>query len=180
MDKADHITQTINSDSKNLTHDQQMVMNQVFNQLKIIAKNHKFKFKKNELNTTALVNEAWLKLNKNGSLFNDRNHYYAVSSMAMKQILLNEAKKIINQGHQQTLNEEALMVSAHEAHWVLDIEKHLTKLRSFSTRLEKIFIYRYFGGMKINEIAELLESSPRTIDRDWKKAKLMISVSLQE
>ena len=136
--------------------------------------------KKNDLNTTALVNEAWIKLNKNKSVFNDRNHYYAVCSMAMKQILLNEAKKIYNKDTPVSLEDEKLPSPTIEAHWLLELDKQLEQLRVFSQRLEQIFIYRYFGGMKINEISELLNLSPRTVDREWKKAKLMISVALQE
>jgi len=98
----------------------------------------------------------------------------------MKQILLNEAKKIYNQDTPVSLEDEKLPSSAIEAHWLLELDKQLEHLRSFSQRLEQIFIYRYFGGMKINEISELLNLSPRTVDREWKKAKLMISIALQE
>ena len=180
MDQIDNITRIINSNSNELNHSQQRIMNEVFNHLKSIAKNHRYKFKKNDLNTTALVNEAWIKLNKSNSVFNDRNHYYAVCSMAMKQILLNEAKKLYNKDTPVSLEDEKLPSPAIEAHWLLELDKQLEQLRVFSQRLEQIFIYRYFGGMKINEISELLNLSPRTVDREWKKAKLMISVALQE
>ncbi|MBL4658930.1 MAG: sigma-70 family RNA polymerase sigma factor [Alcanivoracaceae bacterium] len=180
MDQIDNITRIINSNSNELNHSQQRIMNEVFNHLKLIAKNHRYKFKKNDLNTTALVSEAWIKLNKSNSVFNDRNHYYAVCSMAMKQILLNEAKKIYNQNTPISLEDENLPSPAIEAHWLIELDKQLEQLRSFSQRLEQIFIYRYFGGMKISEISELLKLSPRTVDREWKKAKLMISIALQE
>ncbi len=48
----------------------------------------------------------------------------------------------------------------------------------FSERLETVFVYKYFGGMAIEEIARALEISPRSVDRAWKKAKLMMSVAL--
>ncbi len=180
MDQLKDITTIINSQSNNLNQNQQLIMNEVFHHLKSIAKNHKFKFSKNDLNTTALVNEAWIKLNKSDSVFNDRNHYYAVCSIAMKQILLNEAKKIYNSKIHINIEDELLPETANEAHWFLELERQMQQLQNYSSRLEQIFIYRYFGGMKVNEIAELMQLSPRTVDREWKKAKLMISVAMQD
>lgn len=180
MDQIKDITTIINSSSSDLNQSQQIIMSEVFHHLKSIAKNHKYKFSKNDLNTTAIVNEAWIKLNKSNSVFNDRNHYYAVCSIAMKQILLNEAKKIYHNQTHVSIEDEPLPDTAIQAHWFLDLERQMQQLQNYSKRLEKIFIYRYFGGMKVKEIAELMQLSPRTVDREWKRAKLMISVAMQE
>ena len=182
MDQNKDITTIINSSSNDLNHSQQMIMSEVFHHLKSIAKNHKYKFSKNDLNTTAIVNEAWIKLNKGNSVFNDRNHYYAVCSIAMKQILLNEAKKIYQNQTHVSIDDELLLdtETANQAHWFLELERQMQQLQKYSKRLEKVFIYRYFGGMKVKEISELMQLSPRTVDREWKRAKLMISIAMQE
>lgn len=181
MDQIKDITTIINRNSQELNQSQQLIMNEVFHHLKSIAKNHKYKFSKNDLNTTAIVNEAWIKLNKSNSVFNDRNHYYAVCSIAMKQILLNEAKKIYHNQTHVPIDDELLCDNdtTIQAHWFLELERQIQQLKNYSKRLEKIFVYRYFGGMKVKEISELMQLSPRTVDREWKRAKLMVSVAMQ-
>ena len=177
MDIKD-LTQLLNTENHHLTSDHQKALEMVYQQLKKIAKTQKFKVSQQELNTTALVNEAWIKLNKNNKVFSNRNHFYATSALAMRHILLNQAKKQASQGISQPLEEDSMIADQTEALWLLDLEKHLQDLAEYSKRLEEIFVYRYFGGMKIEEIADLLSLSKRTVNRDWKKAKLMLSVAL--
>ncbi len=178
--KPEQLTELLNSDHKDLNTQQQQVLNQVYAQLKKIAKSQRYKIQQNELNTTALVNEAWIKLNKNDFQFNDRGHFFAVSALAMRQILLNQAKKIQQRGHHEEINEDLMVGDMQQAHWLLDLEQQLNNLAEYSSRLEKIFIYRFFGGMGVKEVAELFNVSERTINREWKKAKLMISIGLEQ
>lgn len=174
----DNLTQIINSEQRSLSSDEQKAVALIYSHLKKIAHAQKFKFSKNELNTTELVNEAWLKLYKNERLFNDRNHFYATSALAMRQILLNQAKKMTQSGQKVELTDQALITQQEEALWLLQMEKNLRKLADYAPRLEEVFVYRYFGGMSVGEIAQILETSERTINRDWKKAKLMLSVAM--
>lgn len=172
------LTQIINLDNEALSQDDQDALALVYQQLKKIAQSQKFKVSQHELNTTALVNEAWLKLFKNKKLFNDRNHFYATSALAMRHILLNQAKKYVNQVQHQTWGDEVQLEQQSEALWLLDLERHLQNLAAYSPRLEQIFVCRYFGGMKIDEIASSMALSKRTVDRDWKKAKMMLSLAM--
>ncbi len=172
------LTKIINLDNKTLSQDDQDALALIYQQLKKIAQSQKFKVSQHELNTTALVNEAWLKLFKNKKLFNDRNHFYATSALAMRHILLNQAKKYVNQVQHQTLDDEAELAQQSEALWLLELERHLQSLAAYSQRLEQIFVCRYFGGMTIDEIAGSMALSKRTVDRDWKKSKMMLSLAM--
>jgi len=174
-----HLTQLLNTDNRQLSAAQQKQLESVYFQLKKIAHSQKFKVHKHELNTTALVNEAWIKLNHNDRVFNDRNHFFATSALAMRQILLNQAQKVANRGEEDS-QEVDLVVDKSEAIWLIDLENQLKKIGQYSNRLETVFVYKYFGGMSIEEIATALDVSPRTIDRDWKKAKLMMSLGLEQ
>ncbi|TDR14641.1 sigma-70 family RNA polymerase sigma factor [Marinicella litoralis] len=174
------LTQLLNTDNRQLSKAQQQQLESVYFQLKKIAHSQKFKVQKHGLNTTALVNEAWIKLNHKDRVFNDRNHFFATSALAMRQILLNQAEKVANRGEDDTQEVEELLVDRTEAIWLIDLEHQLTKMGQYSDRLETVFVYKYFGGMSIEEIANSLEVSPRTIDRCWKKAKLMMSLALEQ
>ncbi len=174
---VNELTQFLNLTNKDMTSNDHEALNLIYDQLKRIAKAQKYKVSQGELNTTALVNEAWLKLYKRHKIFNDRNHFYATSALAMRHILLNQAQKQIKHNH-SSLSEDDVMADQSEAIWLIDLEKHLEKLGHYSKRLEEVFIYRYFGGMQIEEIAALLSLSKRTVNRDWKKAKLMLSVAM--
>jgi RNA polymerase sigma factor (TIGR02999 family) len=173
-----YLTQLLNTDNRQLTTHQQKQLESVYYQLKKIAHSQKFKVHKHELNTTAIVNEAWIKLNNKDRVFNDRSHFFATSALAMRQILLNQAEKVANRAEDITEEIDG-MVDKSEAIWLIDLEKQLTKMGQYSSRLETVFVYKYFGGMTIEEIGTALKTSPRTIDRDWKKAKLMMSLALE-
>ena len=173
------LTQLLNASNHSLTNEQQKALESVYLQLKKIAHSQRFKVRQNDHNTTALVNEAWIKLNHKTRVFNDRHHFFATSALAMRQILLNQAQKVAYRS-EDTLGEDVEMVTdKSDAMWLLDLDRELQKLGQYASRLETVFVYKYFGGMSIDEIAAATETSPRTVDRDWKKAKLMMSVALK-
>lgn len=174
------LTQLLNTDNRQLSNEQQKQLESVYFQLKKMAHSQKFKIQKHGLNTTALVNEAWIKLNHKNRLFNDRSHFFATSALAMRQILLNQAEKVANREEDDTQEVDELTADKNEAIWLLDLEHQLKKMGQYSSRLETVFVYKYFGGMGIEEIAESMGLSPRSIDRAWKKAKLMMSLGLEQ
>lgn len=173
-----NFTQLLNSDQQELTPSQQKGMEHIYHQLKNIAKSQKFKIKVNGLNTTALVNETWLKTKDTKKLFNDRNHFFAYCAIAMRHILINQARKnkliIYVDNNDGLLQKEAY----YQSEYLLDLERQLIKLKKFSSRLEQIFTYRFFAEMEFSSIAEHLNISERTIIRDWKKARVMLSVAM--
>ena len=89
------------------------------------------------------MNEAWIKLNNKDRVFNDRSHFFATSALAMRQILLNQAQKVANRAEDKTEKVDG-MVDKSEAIWLIDLEKQLTKMGQYSSRLETVFVYKYF------------------------------------
>lgn len=173
------LTQILNNNNKNLSAGQQKDMDLIYGKLKQIAKSQRLKIKTNGLNTTALVNEAWLKTKDTDKTFNDRNHFFAYCSIAMRHILINQAKKnkLVTYVDDIELVQQKIY---QQSDYLLELERQLKKLKKFSPRLEQIFTYRFFGDMDFDSIANLLKMSERTVLRDWKKARIMLSVAMEK
>jgi RNA polymerase sigma factor (TIGR02999 family) len=177
MDNA-HLTQLLNNDQSALNDQQQQDIAEVYQRLKEIAKIQRIKVKGSSLNTTALVNEAWLKSQHQNKTFNDRNHFFAYSALAMRHILLNEAKKnrlltFVDQPDE--LSQQVIK----ESDYLIDLEHALVRLKAFNADLEQVFTYKFFGDMEFSDIATVMEVSERTVFRNWKKARAMLAVAMQ-
>lgn len=177
MDQT-HLTQLINNDHSALSDQQQQDIAEVYQRLKEIAKIQRVKVKGSSLNTTALVNEAWLKSQHQNKTFNDRNHFFAYSALAMRHILLNEAKK----NRLLTFVEQPDELSQQvikESDYLIDLEHALVRLKAFNESLEQVFTYKFFGDMEFSDIAQVMQVSERTVFRNWKKARAMLAVAMQ-
>lgn len=175
---SDEVTRLINQQRIDATESQFHDMDMIYQHLKQIARGQRLKVKNAGFNTTALVNEAWIKSNNSQKTFNDRNHFFAYCALAMRHILLNEAKKnraITYLEDTSTIENSAIA----ESDYLIELDRHLQKLRTFNERLEKVFTYKFFGDMEFSEIAEVLELSERTVFRDWQKAKTMLAAAMQ-
>ena len=177
MDSA-NLTQLLNNKQSALSHEQQHDIEAVYQRLKEIARTQRFKIKGTGINTTALVNEAWLKSQNQNKTFNDRNHFFAYSALAMRHILLNEAKKnqLITYVDDSSFVEQPVF---KESNYLLDLEKQLIKLKAFDENLERVFTYKFFGDMEFADIADVMQVSERTVFRNWKKARAMLAVALK-
>lgn len=135
------------------------------------------------LATTALVNEAYLKLAGAGaSAWADRPHFLATAAMAMRQILVDRARARASAKRgggrcSVTLDEEAIAMHDEPA-VLLDIDDALTRLALASPRLARVVEYRFYGGMSEDEIAAVLEVTVRTVQRDWVKARMLLRRAL--
>jgi RNA polymerase sigma factor (TIGR02999 family) len=172
------LTQLLNSNQATLTIEQQHDIEDVYQRLKEIAKGQRFKVKGTGINTTALVNEAWLKSKNKSKSFENRNHFFAYSALAMRHILLNEAKKnqIITYVENPNNMEHPVI---KESTYLLDLDKHLVRLKAFDEKLEQVFTYKFFGEMEFSDIADVMQVSERTVFRNWKKARAMLAVAMQ-
>lgn len=128
------------------------------------------------LDTTALVHEAYLKLVGTGDpAWNDRTHFLAVAATAMRQIIVDHARrrKTARHGggfHEVSLDERRLLPD-EQAEDLLALDEALDQLAALNARLSQVVECRFFGGLTVPETAAVLGRSPRTVDRDWKKAK---------
>jgi RNA polymerase sigma factor (TIGR02999 family) len=136
------------------------------------------------LNTTALVHEAYLKLTQSETSYEDRLHFYAVSATAMRHIIIDHARAKQRQKRGGDRNRTPLRpnhLPVHQrAEVLIDLDDALDRLADLRERLAKVVEYRFFGGMTEEEIADLLDLSPRTVRRDWKKAKAWLTRELEQ
>lgn len=129
------------------------------------------------LSKTDLVHEVYLKMvNQKEANWEDRAHFYSVASKAMRHILIDHARKkqaLKRKGSQKEITyiDEIMNAQYPEEEQLLYIDKALNQLAEFDERMATIVEFRYFGEMKIKDIAEVLNLSPRTIKRDWAIAK---------
>lgn len=138
------------------------------------------------MNTTALVHEAYLKLKGHHDRFRSRNHFLAVASRAMRQVLASYAEKKAAEKRggdhvQVTLNEElAGRKNGENAIDALTVTNALSALEQMDTRATRVVECRFLGGMSVEETADALQISPSTVQRDWRTARAWLRARFVE
>jgi len=156
----------------------------VYDALKEIAHRQLRKVRAGQtLNTTAVVHEAYLKLvDQTQAEWKDRVHFFSVAALAMRQILLNYARKKAalkrGGGWQRIDFDEANLAPEGRAEMLLALDDALQQLATLDERLSRVVELRFFGGMTEKEIGHVLGVSERTVGRDWLKAKLILTQTL--
>ena len=135
------------------------------------------------LQTTALVNEAYVRFaDQTRPNFTNRSHFLAVAAKAMRQILVNHAKAAQRQkrgaGAAKVELDEAALISPEEPKVILDLHDALERLAALDCRKAQVVELSYFGGLKQQEIAEVLKISTITVRRDWVFAKAWLYAEL--
>ena len=136
------------------------------------------------LSTTALVHEAYLKLaERRASGWNDRAHFLAVASLAMRHVLIDRAREkvTLRRGglHRQvTLDDEGLSGDG-DPEALLQLNDALDRLAAFDPRLARVVECRFFGGLTEQETADALGITVRTVQRDWVKARVLLRRALE-
>ncbi len=127
------------------------------------------------LQPTALVHEAWIKLIQSSSDFRDRRHFLACAARAMRQILTDHAraKRAHKRGGDVPVAAlDGLAVTYEDrALDLVVLDDLLTRLEAIDARLSPVVELRYFGGLENDEVAEVLGTSTRTVERRWKLAR---------
>jgi len=136
------------------------------------------------LDTTALVNDAYLKLfDKSQLVWNDRKHFFAVAAMAMRHIVVDEARRRRSPKHGGDLKRVDLDASAlaldDQAEELLQLDQALQELARLDARMASVVEMRFFGGFSLSEIAEVLGVGERTVDRDWCRARAALYQTLR-
>lgn len=137
------------------------------------------------LNATALVNEAWLRLQKSSpGQWRDRRQFYAAASEAMRRILIEAARRRLadkrGAGVEAVLLDGLNLQSKTPDQRLLDIHEVLDELEKEDETKARIVKLRFFSGMNHNEIAALLEVSEKTVRRHWALAKVWLYRAMTE
>jgi RNA polymerase sigma factor (TIGR02999 family) len=146
------------------------------NQLRRERRNH-------TLQPTALVNEAFLKLVDQRSVrWQNRVHFLSVASQAMRRILLDHARthRRVKRGGApaQVTLDEALMSEDSRSIDLLALDEALERLSALDERQARVVELRFFGGLSVEEAAEVLSLSPATVKREWSMAKAWLHAEL--
>jgi len=138
------------------------------------------------LSTTALINEAYLKLSDaNLPAFADRRHFYAVAARAMRQVLIDYARARLAAKRGSGVAAQSLESADDagddpaDAERLLEISTALDQLEAVRPRLAQMVYLRFFGGFSDREIGSLLDVEESTVRRDWLKARGWLFQALQ-
>ena len=136
------------------------------------------------LQTTAIVNEIYVQLiDLRGVSWRDRAHFFALSSRLIRHVLIDAARSKGSlkrgAGSPHVALDENLLVSAEPLADVVALDEALTALGAVDQRKSQVVELRFFGGLSIEETAEVLKVSPETVKRDWKLAKAWLRRELR-
>ena len=128
------------------------------------------------LQTTALVHEAYLRLvDQSDPNCETRNHFFAVAAQVMRHVLVDHARARSRAkrggGVAELPLEDVAVISPERSEELLAVDAALESLMSFDVRKGRIFELRHFGGLSVDEAAQVLQVSPATVARDWRMAK---------
>jgi len=138
----------------------------------------------NTLQTTAIINETYLKLvDQNRVQWQNRAHFFAIAANMMRRILLNylRDKNRLKRGGKvvQVSLSEAVIVSDKKSDEILALEEALCRLSEVDERKARVVELRYYGGLSVEETAEVLKVSGITVMRDWNLAKAWLARELR-
>ena len=152
--------------------------------LRGIARRERFRARAGAtLCTTALVNEAWLKLQRSHA-WKDRQHFLATAALAMRQVLVNDvlARRSAKRNHGMEAVElhEDLDAAEADDEQILLVSDAVERLEALSPRLARVVECRFFAGFSEIETADALGITDRTVRRDWLKARAWLYRELGE
>jgi RNA polymerase sigma factor (TIGR02999 family) len=137
------------------------------------------------LDTTGLVHESYLRFARAGELrAEDRRAFFAYASQVMRSVILNSVRErlALKRGGDPQSPEASGTPAGDlpgDEQTVLDVHEALKDLQKADPRLAQVAEMRYFGGYSEKEIAETLEITERTVQRDWEKARLILAAALR-
>lgn len=157
----------------------------VYSELRKIASRYMRREKPDHLlQTTALVHEAYLKLVEQRSVnWQGRSHFFGIAAQMMRRILIDDARKRVRVkrggGQAAMVLDEAMAFSPERSYELIELDAALQRLAEIDSRQAKIVELRFFGGLSVEEAAEVLEISPKTVKRDWSVAKAWLHAELR-
>ena len=149
----------------------------VYSRLINMARHSRYSWSQDStLDTTSLVHEFFIKYTNSSDVsVNDRRHFFNLAATMMRQILINSAKKrttLKRGGNAKDLEfSDYMLLDVKSPENILIVDELLTRLEDIKPVVAKVFAYRYYAKMTIDEIAELIEVSPATVKRHLELAK---------
>ena len=156
---------------------------QLYAELRAIADGYLRKpDRRRTLQPTALVHEVFIKLFGGARLdVNDRRHFFRLAARAMRQLLVDHARRgrgsKRDAAREVTLDEAVASAACIEVDW-LDLHAALEELAGLDERQAHVVELRFFGGLEMDEVAEALEVSKSTVEREWRAARAWLGVRL--
>ena len=137
------------------------------------------------LQTTALVNEAYLRLiNQTNVKWQDRAQFFGIAARIMRQILIDHARGVQREkrgGHVNHIPwDEVLAFLPAKSSLLVALDEALDRLAGVDARKARVVELRYFGGLSVEEMAEVLQVHPNTVIRDWTLAKAWLKRELEQ
>ncbi len=158
----------------------------IYKELRNLAHNFLYRERPGHtLQTTALVHEAYLKLiDQNDARWQNRAHFFAIAAQAMRRILIDSARKHAaakRGGPQAELSlDEVADIALEPDSNLLKLDEALNQLAKIDSRQSRIVELRYFGGLTIEETAEVISVSPATVKREWMMARAWLHQEITE
>lgn len=149
----------------------------VYNELRRIARRYMARERPGHtLQATALVNEAYLRLvDAKEMSWRDRAHFFAISARTMRRILIESARARRFQkrggGQERVTLEDSLAIQGQPGPDLVALDDALNALAAMDPRRSQVVELRFFGGLSVEETAEVMKVSPETVHRDWKLAR---------
>ena len=134
------------------------------------------------LQTTALINEAYLRLVGEDIEWTNRAHFIGLAAHVMRRVLVDYARQHNAErragGLIRVEMEDNLAISPERLDEVLFLDEAMAKLQANNPRQARVVELRYFGGLSVEQIAEILNVAPRSVKRDWALARIFLSGEL--
>lgn len=157
----------------------------VYDRLHRIARHHlRSERADHSMQATDLIHEVWLRLvNLERVEWQDRAHFFALSARLMRRILVDFARsrprRVGARARERVEFEETLMVPVVKEAILVAVDDALQSMEKIWPRQAKVVELRYYGGLTVDEIAEVLKVSPETVNRDWKFARAWLRQELE-
>ncbi|HUO07036.1 MAG TPA: sigma-70 family RNA polymerase sigma factor [Phycisphaerae bacterium] len=158
----------------------------VYDEFRALARHYLAQERANHtLQPTALVHEAYMKLVDQTRVdWQGRSHFFAVAAQAMRRILVDHARSRQRDkrggGRARVILDEAVALSPQKDEDVLALDEALERLAALDPRQAKVVELRFFGGLSVEEVAEALGVSKRTVEGDWTFARAWLSRELRD
>jgi RNA polymerase sigma factor (TIGR02999 family) len=182
--KGQDVTQLLNDLTQGKAASQEQLIPVIYGELRRIAAAHLRRERSDHtLQATALVNEAFLRLVQGENCtWENRNHFFAIASTMMRRVLVDYARKRNRAkrggGEEARPFDDEIYFSDRKTMEILELDEALNHLSQLEPRQTRVIELRFFGGLTIDQAADVLGVSPKTVKNDWNVARAWLLISL--